>query len=161
MKREKAIELYSVLNECKLSGMGGGAKVAVLETLRELRPVAEGFDRDMETAREKLRPEGYDETERKALAHNEAVSAGNDGGRLSPDELREVATALTAYKADLEAAARAMLEGEVDVSPRKLDGKDMEALLAANDAYLRVAEGDISLDWQGTAVTVAVESNTS
>ena len=33
--------------------------------------------------------------------------------------------------------------------------------LAAGDAYLRVSEGDISLDWQGTAVTVMVESNTS
>lgn len=133
MRREKAIELYKVLNECKLSGMGGGAKVAVLETLRELRPVAEGFDRDMEAAREKLRPEGYEEAERKALAHNEAVNAGSEEGRLSPGELREVAAAVTAYNADLEAAARAMLDGEVEVSPRKLEGKDMEALLAAND----------------------------
>lgn len=33
--------------------------------------------------------------------------------------------------------------------------------LAAGDAYLRVALGDISLDYKGTAVSVAVESNTN
>ncbi|WP_455639782.1 hypothetical protein [Parabacteroides sp.] len=32
--------------------------------------------------------------------------------------------------------------------------------LAAGDAYLRVAEGDINLDYLGTPVTVNVESNT-
>ena len=32
--------------------------------------------------------------------------------------------------------------------------------LAAGDAYLRVAEGDIQLDYQGNPVTVNVESNT-
>lgn len=32
--------------------------------------------------------------------------------------------------------------------------------VAAGDAYLRVAEGDINLDYQGTPVTVNVESNT-
>lgn len=32
--------------------------------------------------------------------------------------------------------------------------------LAAGDAYLRVTEGEISLDYQGTPVTVKVESNT-
>lgn len=32
--------------------------------------------------------------------------------------------------------------------------------LAAGDAYLRVAEGEINLDYQGTPVTVKVESNT-
>lgn len=33
--------------------------------------------------------------------------------------------------------------------------------LAAGEAYLRVAEGDINLDYQGTAVSVSVESNTT
>ena len=32
--------------------------------------------------------------------------------------------------------------------------------VAAGDAYLRVAEGEINLDYQGTPVTVKVESNT-
>lgn len=33
--------------------------------------------------------------------------------------------------------------------------------LAAGDAYITIADSVIELDWQGTAVTVAVESNTS
>jgi hypothetical protein len=33
--------------------------------------------------------------------------------------------------------------------------------LAAGDAYIRIAEGDIELDYLGTPVTVAVESNTN
>lgn len=32
---------------------------------------------------------------------------------------------------------------------------------AAGDAYITIAEGEIKLDWQGTPVTVAVESNTT
>lgn len=32
---------------------------------------------------------------------------------------------------------------------------------AAGDAFVTVAEGTIELDWEGTAVTVAVESNTT
>lgn len=33
--------------------------------------------------------------------------------------------------------------------------------LAAGDPYITIAESTIELDWQGTAVTVAVESNTT
>lgn len=34
-----------------------------------------------------------------------------------------------------------------------------ELMLAGGDAYLRVSEGDINLDYKGTPVTVSVESN--
>lgn len=33
--------------------------------------------------------------------------------------------------------------------------------LASGDAYVTIAAGDIELDWQGSAVSVAVQSNTS
>lgn len=36
-----------------------------------------------------------------------------------------------------------------------------ELMLAGGDAYLRVSEGDINLDYNGTPVTVRVESNIS
>lgn len=36
-----------------------------------------------------------------------------------------------------------------------------ELVSTSGDAYVRVAEGDIELDYQGTAVAVAVESNTT
>ena len=61
MKKKEAIELYKVLNGCKLTGMSSSSKMTVLNNLRNLRPVSETYESDIKEAIEKLKPEGFDE----------------------------------------------------------------------------------------------------
>ena len=44
MKKKEAIELYKVLNGCKLTGMVSSSKMTVLNNLRKLRPISETYE---------------------------------------------------------------------------------------------------------------------
>ena len=61
MKKKEAIELYKVLNGCKLTGMVSSSKMTVLNNLRKLRPISETYEADIKDAIEKFKPEGFDD----------------------------------------------------------------------------------------------------
>lgn len=66
MKKEQIISVYNILKDADLKKMENFEdKMAVIETLRKMRPVATEYDATVETAREKLKPQGYDEAQGK------------------------------------------------------------------------------------------------
>ncbi len=85
----------------------------------------------------------------------------NNGSAISGDP-----GALAAYNFSIAVTVPA--NEDVDAKTRQIIVTDegghtdvCTLTLAAGEAYLRVAEGDINLDYQGTAVSVSVESNTT
>ena len=76
MKKKEAIELYKVLNGCKLTGMVSSSKMTVLSNLRKLRPISETYEADIKDAIEKFKPEGFDELMKKVRGHNDSVNTG-------------------------------------------------------------------------------------
>ena len=99
LKTEVIIALFRMLNEAKYSKMNDDGKIKTWRILRALKPIAVKFDDDMKTAREKLRPEGYDELLNKAqqltVAHLPEKQIGceqkqnNDGLHGSEKKLSE------------------------------------------------------------------------
>ena len=100
MKKKEAIELYKVLNGCKLTGMVSSSKMIVLNNLRSLRPVSEAYESDVKEAIEKLKPEGFDELTKKAREHNDSVSTGGKS-IMSAEELKEVSSAIDSYNKEI------------------------------------------------------------
>ena len=76
MKKKEAIELYKVLNGCKLTGMVSSSKMTVLNNLRKLRPISETYEADIKEAIEKFKPEGFDDLMKKVRGHNDSVNTG-------------------------------------------------------------------------------------
>lgn len=69
-KIEKRVvnQVYNLLNGARLGKMTGGEKLSVVKLLRVLKPVAVEFDEVRNDIVEKMKPEGYDERLRKAIA---------------------------------------------------------------------------------------------
>ena len=69
-KIEKRVvnQVYNLLNGARLGKMTGGEKLSVVKLLRVLKPVAVEFDEARNDIVEKMKPEGYDERLRKAIA---------------------------------------------------------------------------------------------
>ncbi len=69
-KIEKRVvnEVYNLLNGARLGKMTGGEKLSVVKFLRVLKPVAVEFSDASKDIAERMKPEGYDERLRKAIA---------------------------------------------------------------------------------------------
>lgn len=132
MKKKEAIELYKVLNGCKLTGMASSSKMIVLNNLRSLRPVSEAYESDVKEAIEKLKPEGFDELTKKAREHNDSVSTGGKP-TMSAEELKEVSSAIESYNKEVNDFIEKILNEDSGVELEKLDTPNLEKLLDAND----------------------------
>lgn len=132
MKKKEAIELYKVLNGCKLTGMVSSSKMIVLNNLRSLRPVSETYESDVKEAIEKLKPEGFDELTKKVREHNDSVSTGGKP-TMSAEELKEVSSAIESYNKEVNDFIEKILNEDSGVEMEKLDTSNLEKLLDAND----------------------------
>ncbi|UYI97132.1 MAG: hypothetical protein OGM12_04400 [Parabacteroides distasonis] len=132
MKKKEAIELYKVLNGCKLTGMASSSKMIVLNNLRSLRPVSEAYESDVKEAIEKLKPEGFDDLMKKVRGHNDSV---NTGGKpvMSGDELRDASSIIEKYNKEVNDFVEKILDEDAGIELNKLDNPDLEKLLDAND----------------------------
>ena len=78
MKTIEAVELFAILKDLKLSGLNTTDRLKIIKNLRVLREVADKYNNDMELAKERLKPDGYDNLVMKMLESNEAVAAGGN-----------------------------------------------------------------------------------
>ncbi len=78
MKTIEAVELFAILKDLKLSGLNTTDRLKIIKNLRVLREVADKYNNDMELAKERLKPDGYDGLVMKMLESNEAVAAGGN-----------------------------------------------------------------------------------
>ena len=132
MTKKEAIELYKVLNGCKLTGMVSSSKMIVLNNLRSLRPVSEAYESDVKEAIEKLKPEGFDELTKKAREHNDSVSTGGKP-TMSAEELKEVSSAIDGYNKEVNDFVEKILNEDAGIELEKIDTPNLEKLLDAND----------------------------
>ncbi len=132
MKKKEAIELYKVLNGCKLTGMVSSSKMTVLNNLRKLRPISETYEADIKEAIEKFKPEGFDDLMKKVRGHNDSV---NTGGKpvMSGDELRDASSIIEEYNKEVNDFVDKILDEDAGIELNKLDNPDLEKLLDAND----------------------------
>lgn len=135
MTVEVAVKAYNALKDAKVTKMEAAEKIAVVKAVRALKAEATALADFEETAREKLKPEGFDE----------AVEKAKDFDSLPTEEKIEVNKVLMAYN---EAMAKGMKEEheretEVELEPltedalgRLVDSNDfaVDAIMAVQDA---------------------------
>ena len=132
MKKKEAIEVYKVLNGCKLTGMVSSSKMTVLSNRRKLRPISEAYESDMKEALEKLKPEGFDDIIKKAREHNDSVNTG--GKPIMPaEELKEASSIIEGYNKEVNDFVEKLLDEDAGIELDKLDTPNLEKLLDAND----------------------------
>ena len=132
MKKKEAIELYKVLNGCKLTGMVSSSKMTVLNNIIKNRHISETYEAHIKDAIEKFKPEGFDELMKKVRGHNDSV---NTGGKpvMSGDELRDSSSIIDGYNKEVNDFVEKILDEDADIELEKLDTPNLEKLLDAND----------------------------
>ena len=133
MKKKEMIETYRALAKCKLTGMSKKGKDSVLGFLRVARPVEEAFEADVNDLKERLKPEGFEQMERKVREHNEAVERNTAAGRLRMAEFHALKERMDPYYKELDERLSAILNEDVDFKIAKLTGSDFDKFTEAND----------------------------
>lgn len=124
MKKEKVIAAYQILKGADMKKVERfEEKRKVIGLLRKMRPVAEEYDSTMETAREKLKPDGYEESQSR-LAQDGATQAD----LLKANILKEK------YSVELGKVAKGMLAEEADIDCR-MDDELLEKLCESNPEW--------------------------
>lgn len=143
MRTIEAVELFAILKDLKLSGLSTTDRLKIIKNLRALREVADKYNNDIELAKERLKPDGYDELVMKMLESNEAVAAG--GNRTVSDleiasfnrmheELNRGLKAIQAgsYDKEKECLEGGLNDEPVEVTLETLTGPAFDKLLDAN-----------------------------
>lgn len=116
---EKAVIAYRILNNAKLGKMKDEGKFAVIKIMKELKPVATGYDDFIKDAAEKLKPEGIEEIQAKLQGK----------GELSAEEQ----ALWNEYNEKVQKCVQDELNKEVEVTCEPLKEEDFGALIASND----------------------------
>lgn len=133
MKTSKIVEIYGILNTAKLSGMETKSKMIILENLRILKPIAEGYKSDMETAQEKLKPEDFESITEKANRHNEAVKEKKEEGRMTAEELKEVNEIYLSLNKELATISNDLESVEHEVTLKTISPDEFGKLTIADE----------------------------
>lgn len=116
---EKAVIAYRILNNAKLGKMKDGDKFNLIKVMKELKPIATGYDDFIKDASEKLKPEGFDEIQGK-LNGNEALTA---------DEQKLV----DKFNQDVAKCVGDELKKEHELKFQPLSEEGFKGLLSSND----------------------------
>lgn len=116
---EKAVVAYRVLNNAKIGKMKDGDKFNVVKIMKELKPVATGYDDFIKDAADKLKPEGIEEIQSK-------VQGGNP---LDNDEK----AIWEKYNSDVAKCVQDELAKEVEFTFVPLSEEGFKGLLSSND----------------------------
>lgn len=131
MKAKDAAALFGVMRDMRLSGIEAPDRMKVIRTLRALRAAADKYAGDLELARERLKPEGFD-----ALA--ERARAGG------AEEAALFKRAGDAYARDMKAFMEGTYDPERDAFSGGLDDEECDVPVEALDegAFGKLAEAN-------------------
>ena len=89
MKTNSIVTVFNLLNSAKINEVITSGKIKIIKAVREMKPIANGFDELLNDAREKLKGENHDEMAEKALNKGEAeiIVAKNRNGPVGSVKL--------------------------------------------------------------------------
>ena len=67
MKTNNVVTVFNLLNSAKINEVGTSGKIKIIKAVREMKPIATGFDELLNDAREKLQGENHNEMAEKAM----------------------------------------------------------------------------------------------
>ena len=126
---KKIVEAYKLLGEAKVSKLEESEIIKIIKARKAMRPIAEDFEAFLKDAQEKLKPECWDDVQKKVQQWQEE----GENTTLTDVEKRGINTVVVEYQASINKAINEELEREIEIEIEKLkDGSDVK-LMSAND----------------------------
>lgn len=133
LKATKLMELYTLLYHAKMDGVNTADRVKLVRLVMALRPAAEKLQTDIDTARERLKPQGFDNALLRWNETREKVQLGDKSGPMTDVEFVEFTyQVLNPYNRDVAAACKQSEQREVTIDVDPLSTEGFDQLAAAN-----------------------------
>lgn len=129
MKTSEVSGAYNALMNAKLNKMDGNGKIKVVKIIKAMKPIATAFEDFRKDALEKLRPEGFDEMQKKL----EQWQKDGDKTTLTSTERAEINQFFADYSRDVDKCLKEEMEKDNDITFDKLESKEFIALCDGND----------------------------
>ena len=135
IKTEEILAVWQVLSKAKYAKMDSSDRIKVWKISRVIEPIAKGYDAEVKSAQECMKPEGFDE---KALKWNEmrdkVVSGVKDDLPMTNAEFAEFTyRVLNPYNKDVNDALEELRNKDVDVEFEPITESAFEKLMDSND----------------------------
>lgn len=129
MKTKQVVEVYNVLGSAKLTKMDDKDKFAVIKAMRQMKPVATGYEDFVKDAQEKLKDERFEEMRVKAQKWQE------EGGKttLTMDERIELNAYFGVYNNRVDECVKEEQEKEAELGYERLSEEAFGKLISSND----------------------------
>lgn len=134
MKTIDIVNAYNVLNAAKLAKMQDTDKFTVIRAMRALKPIQTDYEAAVRDAQERLKPEDFDDLQRRAAEWNEAHK-GQKLTDLTPEEratLEGINAAYRDYTEKVEQCVRDLAETERELTYTRLTEEALGKLLESN-----------------------------
>ena len=126
---DKIVKAYAKLGDVKVTTLEDKEVMKVIRMRKAMRPVSEDFNAFLEDVKTKFKPEGFEETVRKA---QEGWDKMTDAEKKAANEL------VTGYNRKVEVAVKEESEKEVEIECEQLSEDSLTKLMKENS--LTVAE---------------------
>lgn len=134
MKTIDIINAYNVLNAAKLNKLADADKFTVIRAMRALKPIHTDYEEAVKDAQERLKPEGFDDLQRRAADWN-ATHKDKQLKDLTPEErttLDGINTAFRDYTDKVEKCVRDLAERDCELTYTRLTEEAFGKLLESN-----------------------------
>lgn len=133
MKTNSIITVFNLLNSAKINEVSTSGKIKIIKAVREMKPIANGFDELLNDAREKLKGENHDEMAEKA---NRWQQLGDEVD-LTDKEKIAINAYFMEYGNRIDECVKEEAEKEHILSFTRLTEEEFEGLISSNDWDVR------------------------
>lgn len=129
---DKIVKAYSKLGDVKVTTLEDKEVMKVIKMRKAMRPVSEEFNAFLEDVKSKFKPEGFEDTVRKA---QEGWDKMTDSEKRAANEL------VTGYNRKVDEAVKEEADREVEIEFEPLSEESLTKLMKENS--LKVSESEL------------------
>lgn len=131
---EKALAIYRILRDAKYQKLEDTDKIKVWKITRNIRPIAEKFEEDVQDANSKFKPkEDFNERLSKAKEYERMLQKGEKELPITAEEYSTTVKEFNQYKNLIEQAIKEYAEQESEIEIEPLTEDALGKLMASND----------------------------
>jgi hypothetical protein len=129
MKTNSIVSVFNLLNSAKINKVIDSGKIKIIKAVRQMKPIANGFDELLNDAREKLKGEEHDEMSEKAGRWQ----MEGDEVNLTDEEKIAINNYFISYSNRIDECIKEEAEREHELTFNKLTDEEFEGLISSND----------------------------
>ena len=129
MKTNSIVSVFNLLNSAKINKVNDSGKIKIIKAVRQMKPIATGFDELLNDARERLKGEEHDEMAEKAGRWQ----MEGDQVDLTDEEKIAINNYFMAYSNRIDECIKEEAEREHEFTFTKLTEEEFEGLISSND----------------------------